>query len=284
MRTLYFSCLGVAAVTLLSVLSGAVGKTYIEDLTLTAAEKKVLDKFRELVVDQLPHEYMKKDTFLIRWLRAKFYKISDAQKMLLDYIDWRAENNLDTIHEEDFSDLARDYKYYLESRTKDGKPTLYLNGGSWDFRNIALSGKREHFNRYIDKILDEACGLVRELGEKYKNVSQGVLLLNMDGFNLIQHGCLQCVPLLLRIVTQYEAHHPGCVDALIIINLPQAAQPIVEAVRPLFHPETRKIFHVYGPNKAKWFSVLRREYDIDELPVEVGGNKVYKKYQEDDNF
>lgn len=55
-----------------------------------------------------------------------------------------------------------------------------------------LSGNRDRFGRFVDKTLEEACSLVREIGNQHKNVSQGILILNVDGFNLIQHGCLQC--------------------------------------------------------------------------------------------
>lgn len=74
---------------------------------------------------------------------------------------------------------------------------LYVSVRNWDLRKAALTGRRDRFNRFVDKTLEEACGLVQELGEKYKNVSQGIFILNIDGFNLVQHGCLQCINLVL---------------------------------------------------------------------------------------
>jgi hypothetical protein len=281
----YSAIFGFTLVTFLSLSVITDGKTYIEDLTLTASEKKSLDKFKEIVADRLPHEYMKHDAYLIRWLRAKYFNIRDAEKMLMDNVKWRKENNMDTIHQEDFSDIEKDYKYHLESRDKEGKPLLYVNGGNWDLRNIAVTGKRERFNRYIDKTLDDACGLVRELGEKYKNVSQGMMILNIDGFNLVQHGCIQCIPVFLRILTQYEAHFPGCVDKIIVVNLPQAAEPILAAARAVFHPDTNKSLFIFAKNKSKWYPVLRQYFDNDQLPVELGGTKVYKGTEDYDyNF
>lgn len=69
---------------------------------------------------------------------------------------------------------------------------LYLTAAGLDIRRIVISGKSARLLRYADKTYDEACGLVRELGEKYQNVSQGNIILNLEGFNLVQTGCLRC--------------------------------------------------------------------------------------------
>jgi len=66
-----------------------------------------------------------------------------------------------------------------------------------DLRREVVGGQMNQMMRFVSKIFEEGCGLVRELGEKQGNVSQGILLLNAQGFSLVQHGCLQCMLLLL---------------------------------------------------------------------------------------
>lgn len=61
-----------------------------------------------------------------------------------------------------------------------------------DPRRIVLQGKGDRLVRYLDKGFDETCGLVREMGDRYGNMTRGNALINADGFNLVQHGCLQC--------------------------------------------------------------------------------------------
>jgi len=46
--------------------------SFEEDVKLTRSEKIALDKFREKVLPILPHDYMKQDLYLIRWLRGMF--------------------------------------------------------------------------------------------------------------------------------------------------------------------------------------------------------------------
>lgn len=76
---------------------------------------------------------------------------------------------------------------------------LYLNVGGYDVRKAIISGKGDRLLRYVDRAYEKACGLVRELGNKYQNVSQGNLILNLDGFNLVQTGCLRCEILIMII-------------------------------------------------------------------------------------
>jgi len=69
---------------------------------------------------------------------------------------------------------------------------LYAPLGSMDLRKAFISGNGRRFERFFWKTLDEASIVVRDLGKKYHNVSQGILMVNMAGFNLAQHVCLQC--------------------------------------------------------------------------------------------
>jgi len=45
-----------------------------QDLTITAKEKRALEQLKERVAPTVPHEYMKQDIYLIRWLRAKKFR------------------------------------------------------------------------------------------------------------------------------------------------------------------------------------------------------------------
>lgn len=71
------------------------GITFEQDINLTLEQKKLLDKvrlqfeklcmqsnffnlifvlqFKDRVVDKLPHDYMKKEIYLIKWLRSEIY-------------------------------------------------------------------------------------------------------------------------------------------------------------------------------------------------------------------
>jgi hypothetical protein len=61
-----------------------------------------------------------------------------------------------------------------------------------DLRQVAIAGETDRFMRYVDSAIEKACLKVRTLQEKYQNVTQGILMINIDGYNLVEHGCLQC--------------------------------------------------------------------------------------------
>jgi hypothetical protein len=70
---------------------------------------------------------------------------------------------------------------------------LYFEAAGLSVRKAVIQGKGERLLRYVDKAIDEACNLVRNLGEKHKNVTRGHLLVNLVGFNVIEHTCIQCM-------------------------------------------------------------------------------------------
>jgi hypothetical protein len=67
-----------------------------------------------------------------------------------------------------------------------------MDFGTMDFRKAFISGNGERFARYMRSGMEEASKLVRDLGENYPNVSQGITMVNMGGFSIIQHVCLRC--------------------------------------------------------------------------------------------
>jgi hypothetical protein len=88
-----------------------------------------------------------------------------------------------------------------------------------DVRKAVISGKGDRLVRYVDKAIEEGCNLVRELGDKYKNITRGHLIINMNGFNNIQHGCIRCnkrktlnsihysIHIILAIISKLHVEH-----------------------------------------------------------------------------
>jgi hypothetical protein len=58
---------------------------------------------------------------------------------------------------------------------------LYYHPSQWDLRAIALSPDVKRFQRFVDKAIDECWLKVYDLQTKYANVTQGVVLINLEG-------------------------------------------------------------------------------------------------------
>lgn len=170
------------------------------------------------MLPHLPHDYMKQDIYLIRWLRAKGLNQERAEQMLRDNINWRQQHKMDTIDSEDWSDMTDDFPYDADTFDKQGRPIGTLNIAPWNFRSMALTGKLPRLLRYMDKLLEEATQSVVKQQTEGKNVTQWKVILNMEGFNMMQHGCALCLPTYVQFLQSYEKHYPGYADAIVLIR------------------------------------------------------------------
>jgi hypothetical protein len=89
-----------------------------------------------------------------------------------------------------------------------------------DFRKEVVTGKVNQLLRWVWRGFEETSGLVRELGNKYQNVSQGILILNIQGFSMTRHGCLRCKhPLIHHDMTMRIFPCPVCPELNVIVTL-----------------------------------------------------------------
>lgn len=254
------------------------GKSAEEDLRLTAKEYQALAQFKDVMKNRLEkeHDYMKSDIYLIRWLRAKNLNIRQAEIMLMENLKWRKQYNIDAIHDEDWSDMFQDYPYTNDTFDRSGRPIGAFSLADWDFRKAVTSGRQVRLFKYMIKLLDEATNAVLRLQSEGKNVTQWKVLMNMDGFNLVQHGCGTCLPGFTYFVQAYENFYPGFADAIVTINTPAAFHTILTLVRPVFTPLTRDTLKVFGSNKAQWMDYLDKEISRDQRYPDFGGTRQHK--------
>lgn len=64
--------------------------------------------------------------------------------------------------------------------------------GDWNVRAVAVTGKIKHLTHYCHRATERTTKKIRDLQDQGKNITQFILLLNMDGFNLINQACPTC--------------------------------------------------------------------------------------------
>jgi hypothetical protein len=274
-------------VTLLAIsacLALAIGDSlpsYMKDLTITKAQLRKLNRFKARVLPKLPHEYMKQDLFLVRWLRVKDFDVDSAEEALMSSLKWRAQNKMDTVLQEDWSGFKSRFPYLIHGEDKEGKPLIFFNVGIMDLRSVTISGETNKFNRYIDSAIEEACRKVRNLQETTTNVTQGVLIIDIAGYNLHEHGCPQCIPLILRAISTYENHYPGCAEKILLLNTPQIFEPLLTAGRALLSAYTNNVLYVFGSNQREWKAFLGKYFEWNQLPSTIGGTVPFPPEDDD---
>ncbi|ODM90798.1 SEC14-like protein 4 [Orchesella cincta] len=250
---------------------------YFEEVeSLTSSQRDALDKFRERVTPILPHDYMKSDLYLVRFLRLKDFRIRDAENYLQETLQWRQLNSMDSIDTEDFSDIEKDFPLFLDGVDKKGRVILEGFFGEWKLRTAVIAGKLPKLKRYGVKAIEDATRKVRELQYQGKNVTQWVMLLNMEGFNLRETACPSCLPYYLNFVSSYEKYYPYSVGHMVFVNTPEAFETVLNLVRPIMNAQTRKVMKVFGTNEAQWEAYVKKHFSISEISEWFGGYKPRK--------
>lgn len=71
-------------------------------------------------------------------------------------------------------------------------PVATVNIGLWNVRRAVLTGQMPRLKRYILRLFELGKDKVIEMQYQGKNVTQLKVLMNLDGFNPVQHGCPLC--------------------------------------------------------------------------------------------
>lgn len=63
---------------------------------------------------------------------------------------------------------------------------------NFDARRLIQQGKYDQMVRLYEHMIDRACKLGLDYSEKYKNITRGNVLVNLDGFNPQENSCSAC--------------------------------------------------------------------------------------------
>lgn len=141
--------------------------------------------------------------------------------MILNAMIWRKEHKIDEILLEDFTDFERQYPFIYDGSTdKDGRPIAFATVGIFDLRKLTLSGQSEKFLRYAARFMEASELTLNELNKDIGNTNMSTIFVTMDmnNFNLRQHGCIQCIQLLGNLFKIYENYYPSRFYRVFIIN------------------------------------------------------------------
>jgi len=241
----------------------------------TTAEKDAIKELRSLASKHLYQDYMKKDVYLIRWLRDRKLDVNKANEKLVKSLEWRKANKIDTILSENnpvTEKMAKVLPFEHHGYDVDGRPVIIQEYSNWDLRKLAVAGEQAASKRHFTKVMEAASQLVRSIGERNPNVTQWILIGNMMTYNLRQHGCLSCVPMLMDFIRVYEANYPDNIKNIIVINAPRIMDAFLSLLRPIMSPATRDQFRVHTQDKKEW-KFIGELIPKKELIPRLGGTR-----------
>ncbi len=117
---------------------------------------------------------------------------------LFQSLEWRADQNIDSILEENWDDLKSVFPYSINTTDRSGFNgfflVMYFDFGQWDVAKLISeqpSGK-ERFERFLFAMWEEVEQRLREIQSEGQNVTQSVVIVNVGNFSLEKQGCIQC--------------------------------------------------------------------------------------------
>ncbi|OXA51833.1 SEC14-like protein 4 [Folsomia candida] len=246
-----------------------------EDISLTSPQRIYFNKFKAQVINDFPEAYMRKDMYLIKWLQATDYKVDNAVEKIRKMISWRAEYKMDQIMKEDFSDLERQFPIRMDAVDYVGRPVGTADIAEWDVRKVVLMGNKDKGIRFVFRMAEVGVLRVMEQHEQHPNVSSGIIIMNLDGFNSKQHGCPECIPICRNLIVALESYFPFMIHRFIGINTPMSFYSVFSLFAPLMKKHVRNVIKIYGPDKRQWKPAILSLISPDQIEQQFGGTRIY---------
>ncbi|XP_035715307.1 protein real-time isoform X1 [Folsomia candida] len=237
-------------------------------------QKVLLDKFRATVEDRLPFDYMKKEIYLVKWLRSSNFQPDSAKERLYRHLRWRSEHGIDEKIDlqKDIEGWRSDFLLMFDGRDKSGRPFVLIDLRNFDARRLIQQGKYDQMVRLYEHMIDRACKLGLDYSEKYKNITRGNVLVNLDGFNPQENSCSACIAMMVRNIATFVQNYPECVDKIFIINAPLSIDVLANIAKSAFSEEIRRNIFIYGKDPGVVKEALSQDFNLARLPFSVMGD------------
>ncbi|KAI5017749.1 patellin-6 [Hordeum vulgare subsp. vulgare] len=207
------------------------------------------------------------DVVLLKFLRARDFRVRDAHAMLLRCAAWRAEFRADAVLDEDlgFKDLEG-IVAYMHGWDREGHPVCYNAYGVFKDRDM------------YDRVFGDGDRLSRFLRWRVQIMERGVraLQLRPGGVNaIIQVTDLKDMPkrelraASNQILSLFQDNYPEMVARKVFVNVPWYFSVLFSMISPFLTERTKSKFVIAreGNVAETLFKFIRPEL----VPVQYGG-------------
>lgn len=240
---------------------------------------ELLEDLRELIYQRGDFEPIRMDDdYLLRFLRARNFKLDAAYRLLQNYYNFRQNNyNFYDVNPLDFYYIGdADIVSVVPYREQNGRRIIILKIGKWDTANIPVD------DLFKATIATLEAGIL----EPRAQILGGVAILDMEG--LTMNHAWQITPTIVsKVVEVMVTSLPYKIAAIHIVNESWMFEKIFSMFKPFlteryremvfFHGQDRKSLHqhiepkylpeVYGGVRpeygyADWFRSLTRDQNV----------------------
>lgn len=208
------------------------------------------------------------DVILLKFLRARDFRVNEALNMITKCLAWRKEFNADTIVEEDLSQFKEleGVIAYMQGYDKEGHPVCYNAYGLFRDKDM------------YERIFGDEEKLKKFLRWRVQVLERGIRLLHFKpgGVNsLIQVTDLKDMPKReLRVASNhilslFQDNYPEMVARKIFINVPWYFSMLYSMFSPFLTQRTKSKFVISKEGNAA--ETLYKFIRPEDIPVQYGG-------------
>ncbi|EXB62501.1 hypothetical protein L484_008304 [Morus notabilis] len=208
------------------------------------------------------------DVILLKFLRARDYKVKDAFTMIKNTVRWRKDFGIDTLIEED---LGSDWDkvVFTHGVDKEGHSVCYNVFGEFQSKELYQNTfgdeeKRSKFIKWRIQFLEKS---IRKFDFDPKGISTIVQvndLRNSPGLFKREHN--QVTNQALQLL---QDNYPEFVAKQVFINVPWWYLAFNRMISPFLTQRTKSKFVFAGPSKSA--ETLFRYIAPEHVPVQYGG-------------
>lgn len=237
----------------------------------------ILQEFRETISDLLLEleEFRRADWYLTKYLEEYRYDIKKATASIRTATKWRQINKIDSILEEDTSDLFPKFPYDNDGRDKNGRPILVVPFGKWNIREAVEQGLREKFIRYVIQMTEINLLRLRSAIERSNGeTNQVVIIFDLTGYSFKQIMDRQTISTLSEWTKRSEEQYPMHLKRFYVINANKIMPILFSLLKPFMSATTVSRVMIFDSNREQWQKVLFSHIPTDQISPIYGGSRV----------
>ncbi|CAL9201281.1 unnamed protein product [Musa hybrid cultivar] len=206
------------------------------------------------------------DSVLLKFLRARDFKVKEAMAMLKNAVLWRKEFGIEALLEEDLGVLEMEKVVFMHGVDKEGHPVCYNVYGEFQNKELYAAAfadeeKRKRFLRWRIQYLEK--GIRNLLDFKPEGVSTMVQVTDLkNSIGLAKKELRQALDLL-------QDNYPEFAAKQVFINVPWWYLAFNRMISPFFTQRTKSKFVFAGPSKSA--ETLFKYIAPEQVPVQFGG-------------
>ncbi|CAI9786962.1 unnamed protein product [Fraxinus pennsylvanica] len=211
------------------------------------------------------------DVILLKFLRARDFKVKEAFSMLKSVVAWRKEFKIDEFLEEEYIGEGLEKVVYMHGVDKEGHPVCYNAYGEFQDKGLynntfADSEKRAKFLRWRIQFLERSIRKLDFSPEGVCTIVQVNDLKNSPGLFLFKKELRQATNQALQLL---QDNYPEFVAKQVFINVPWWYVAYNRMISPFFTERTKSKFVFAGLTKTA--ETIFKYIAPEQVPVQYGG-------------